>query len=225
MDMTREEEAQKAYVKLLTGQGVSQRILVQREFIILRLSSFLAGIPCDGSHYRQAVDHFIASIDTAEIPAVLPVVREFFSFWVRDIKAIAAMSQARLFNGAAPVSLITQDELFKHWYELDKMVVTKTEVQVLEAFRYESLVKGLDPAIFKERMRMAKCLLLSLRSVSHKQSYSYRQMVDRNLPLFMALGNQHAFLSMSREFYYFWRGDALKLQTQDSKANEMAIAA
>ncbi|SDK09165.1 hypothetical protein SAMN05192566_0047 [Methylophilus rhizosphaerae] len=226
MELSREEEAHKAYVKLLTGQGVSQRTLVQREFIILRLSAFLKEIPCDGSHYRQAVDRFIASIDTAEIPMVLPVVREFFSFWVRDIKAIAAMSQARLFNGAAPAAMATQDELFKHWYDLDKTAMTTAETQALEAFRHVSLVKELDPARFKERMRMAKCLLLSLRSVPHKQSHSYRQMVDRNLPLFIALGNQHAFLSMSREFYYCWRGDALQPQAQTgSHTGEIAMAA
>lgn len=228
MEMTREEEAHKAYVKLLTGQGVSQRVLVQREFVIIRLSAFLKDIPCDGSHYRHAVDRFIASIDPAEIPTILPVVREFFSFWVRDIKAIAAMSQAKVFNGTTPVTMATQDELFKHWYDLDKTTMTSQEEQVMDAFEQVSMVRGFEPAVFKERMRMAKCLLLSLRQVPYKQSHSYRQMVDRNLPLFNALGSQHTFLSVSREFYYFWRGDMLKPQTATSTATqsrEMAIAA
>ncbi|AKR43410.1 hypothetical protein [Methylophilus sp. TWE2] len=228
MEMTREEEAQKAYVKLLTGQGVSQRVLVQREFVIIRLSAFLKDIPCDGSHYRQAVDRFIASMDPAEIPAILPVVREFFSFWVRDIKAIAAMSQAKVFNGTTPVTMATQDELFKHWYDLDKTTMTSQEEQVMDTFKQVSMVRGFEPAVFKERMRMAKCLLLSLRQVPYKQSHSYRQMVDRNLPLFNALGSQHTFLSVSREFYYFWRSDMLKPQAVKSPAmqgHEMAIAA
>lgn len=228
MEMTREEEAQKAYVKLLTGQGVSQRVLVQREFVIIRLSAFLKDIPCDGSHYRQAVDRFIASMDPAEIPAILPVVREFFSFWVRDIKAIAAMSQAKVFNGTTPVTMATQDELFKHWYDLDKTTMTSQEEQVMDTFKQVSMVRGFEPAVLKERMRMAKCLLLSLRQVPYKQSHSYRQMVDRNLPLFNALGSQHTFLSVSREFYYFWRSDMLKTQSAKSPAmqgREMAIAA
>lgn len=229
MGMTREEEAQKAYVKLLAGQGVSQRVLVQREFTIIRLSAFLKEIPCDGSHYRQAVDRFIASIDPAEIPVVLPVVREFFSFWVRDIKAIAAMSQAKVFNGSAPVTMATQDELFKYWYDLDKTPMSRSEEQVLELFHKVSLPRGFDPAALKERMRMAKYLLLSLRSVSHRQSHSYRQVVDRNLPLFNALSTQHVFLSVSREFYYFWRGDKLitaSKSTSVSKQNTaMAMAA
>ncbi len=228
MEMTREEEAQKAYVKLLTGQGVSQRVLVQREFVIIRLSAFLKDIPCDGSHYRQAVDRFIASMDPAEILAILPVVREFFSFWVRDIKAIAAMSQAKVFNGTTPVTMATQDELFKHWYDLDKTTMTSQEEQVMDTFKQVSMVRGFEPAVFKQRMRMAKCLLLSLRQVPYKQSHSYRQMVDRNLPLFNALGSQHTFLSVSREFYYFWRSDMLKTQSAKSPAmqgREMAIAA
>jgi hypothetical protein len=210
MEMTREEEAQKAYVNLLTRQGVSHRLLIQREFTIIRLSGFLKDIPCAGSEYRQAVDRFIASIDTAEIPMVLPVVREFFSFWVRDIKAIAAMSQAKVFNGNVPMATTTQDELFKHWYDLDKTMMSTTEKSIMEAFLTASETKGFDAAAFKERMRMAKHLLVSLRQVPHKQSHSYRQTVDRNLPLFNALGTQHAFLSVAREFYYFWRGDMLK---------------
>lgn len=231
MEMSREEEAQKAYVKLLTGQGVSQRVLIQREFTIIRLSAFLKDIPCTGTEYRHAVDRFIASIDTSEIPMVLPVVREFFSFWVRDIKAIAAMSQAKVFNGNVPVVTATQDELFKHWYDLDKTIMSTSEKQILEAFLTDSQAKGFDPAAFKERMRMAKCLLLTLRNVPHKQSHSYRQMVDRNLPLFNALGNQHVFLSVAREFYYFWRGDMLKPQPAQmtakskTKGPEMAMAA
>lgn len=235
MEMSREQEAQKAYVRLLTGQGVSQRVLVQREFVIVRLSAFLKEIPADGSHYRLAVDRFIASIDPAEIPTVLPVIREFFSFWVRDIKAIAAMSQAKVFSGSTPVTTVTQDELFKDWYELDKTILSSQEKQTLENFEQVTLIRGLEPAIFKERMRMAKCLLLSLRNISYKQSHSYRQMVDRNLPLFNALGSQHTFLSVSREFYYFWRGDTLKPQSAASNksvqqaavasARDMAMAA
>ncbi len=230
MEMNREQEAQKAYVRLLTGQGVSQRVLVQREFVIVRLSAFLKDIPADGSHYRQAVDRFIAGIDPAEIPTVLPVIREFFSFWVRDIKAIAAMSQAKVFSGTTPVTTVTQDELFKHWYELDKTVLNSQEKQTIDAFEQVILMRGYEPSVFKERMRMAKCLLLSLRHVSYKQSHSYRQMVDRNLPLFNALGSQHTFLSVSREFYYFWRADMLKPQSAPAKpavsqSRDMAMAA
>lgn len=225
MNITREQEALKAYVKLLSSQGVSQRVLVQREFIIIRLATFLEKIPGEGSHYRHAVDRFIASIDPAEIPAVLPVIREFFSFWVKDIKAIAAMSQAKVFNGAAPAVMATQDELFKHWYDLDKTVLNHAEEQMLEAFHHVSLARGLDPLISKERMRMAKFLMLSLRRVPHKQSHSYRQMVDSNLPLFSALGTQHAFLSVSREFYYFWRGDMVMKTMTEERNRELAIAA
>jgi hypothetical protein len=158
-------------------------------------------------------------------------VREFFSFWVRDIKAIAAMSQAKVFNGNVPFTTTTQDELFKHWYDLDKTMMSTPEKSILEAFLSASEAKGFDPAAFKERMRMAKHLLISLRQVPHKQSHSYRQMVDRNLPLFNAIGTQHAFLSVSREFYYFWRGDMLKSQQvptvtkPHAKALDMAMAA
>lgn len=228
MAMTREEEAQKAYVKLLTGQGVSQRVLVQREFIIIRLSAFLKDIPCDGTHYRQAVDRFIGSIDAAEIPTVLPVIREFFSFWLGDIKAIAAMSQAKVFHGSPATPTLTQDELFKQWYELDKTPLQAQEQQIFDTFAAAASTQHSDENTLKERLRMAKFLLVSLRPVSYKQSYSYRQTVDRNLPLFTAIGIQHAFLSLSREFYAFWRGESVNMPTDKVhvlRPRDFAIAA
>lgn len=224
MEMSREQEALKAYVRLLSAKGISKRALIQREFIIIRLTSFLQDIPGDGNHYRQAVDRFVASIDPAEMAAVLPVIREFFSFWVKDIKAIAAMNQAQVFSGAVPVSVASQDELFKYWYDLDKTSLSMAEQTLMDSFNESCLARGLDMHMLKERMRMAKFLLVSLRAVTYKQSHSYRQMVDRNLPLFNALGTQHAYLSVAREFYYFWRGDIAERKPQQ-KVAAMALAA
>lgn len=224
MEMNREQEALKAYVRLLSSKGISQRALIQREFIIIRLSAFLHDIPGDGSHYRHAVDRFVASIDPAETSAVLPVVREFFSFWVKDIKAIAAMNQAQVFSGAVPAMTASQDELFKYWYDLDKTVLSATEQGLMDVFNESCLARGLDLTMLKERMRMAKFLLVSLRAITYKQSHSYRQMVDRNLPLFNALGTQHAYLSVAREFYYFWRGELVERKPQP-KVAAMAMAA
>lgn len=226
MEFSREQEALQAYLKLLSVKGVSKRVLVQREFILLRLSMFLNGIPCDGMHYRHAVDKFVNSIDQAEIIAVLPVIREFFSFWVKDIKAIAAMSQAQVFSGNLTMGTASQDELFKHWYDLDKNRLTPAEQEIMAQFNESGHANGSESGLAKERLRMAKFLLVSLRTVNFKQSYSYRQVVDRNLPLFDALGSRHTYLSVAREFYYFWRGEISSQGMRDKqKLTGVAIAA
>lgn len=224
MNIDREQAALKAYIRLLASQGMSPRVLVQREFIILRLSSFLKGLPVKGSQYRQAVDQFVASIEPAEIPAVLPVVREFFSFWIMDIKAIAAMNQAQVFKGAPPLAAATQDELFQIWYELDDTALSSQELKMMTAFKQLCTERDYDATIMKERTRMAQYLLVSLRGVKHKQSHSYRQVVDRNLPLFSALGSKHTYLSVAREFYDAWRGSETESITA-KKTVEMALAA
>lgn len=224
MEMTREQEALNAYLRLLSAKGVTKRVLVQKEFILLRLSLFLSNIPCDGTRYRKAVDEFVDSIDPAEIAAVLPVVREFFPFWVKDIKAIAAMNQAQVFNGSFTTVAASQDELFKYWYDLDRTNLTNNEPEVVESYHQACLSKGLDAAMVRERMRMAKFLLVILRAVTYKQSHTYRQMVDRNLPLFNALGIRHTYLSVAREFYYYWRGDLNQHPATDKNLSE-ALAA
>ncbi len=222
MQTSREQEALKAYIKVLNSQGVSQRVLIQREFIIQRLSEHLTNIDAEGASYRQAVDAFIQTIDSAEVPAVLPVIREFYSFWVKDIKGIVAMSQAKVFNGTVPMTRTSQDILFKQWYELDKTVLLPHEHQALTAFHDEQLLKISEPLLFRDRIRLTKYLLVALRDINHKQSLHYRQLVDMLLPFFHAMGTHHIFLSVAREFYPYWRNDSFK---PVAVRREMAIAA
>lgn len=222
MQTSREQEAMQAYLKVLKSQGLSQRMLIQREFIIQRLSVHLTGIAANGNQYRQAVEGFIRAIDAGEVSAVLPVIREFYSFWVRDIKGIVAMRQAKVFQGSISMPRASQDVLFKQWYELDKMTLLPHEQQALSLFHDAQLGNMHAPLLFKDRVRMAKYLILALRHVHHKQSLHYRQTVDAHLAFFNAMGTQALFLSVARDFYPCWRSEGS--QSTSSK-KEFAIAA
>ncbi|HEY0906406.1 MAG TPA: hypothetical protein VGE17_04335 [Methylophilus sp.] len=201
----REQEAQQAYARLLSRQGLSERACMQREFVLIRLRPYLVGVPNTGNHYRQAVEKFMLGVDPSEVSFVLMTVREFFSFWIRDIKAIAAMSAAKAFDGESSLPLPTPAWLRQQWQTLDDAVLQDDEREVLAAFHLATINKHADPLMITARVRLAKYLLLSLRHVLHKQSLYYRQWVDHQQAFFQAQGIPHLFLSVAREFYEYWR--------------------
>lgn len=221
MTMKREEDALKAYTTILSQKGVGAKALIQREFVVMRLMSFLEDIPADGQHYRTAVDAFVASIDTSEVAYVLPVIREYFSFWVKDIKAIAGMSQDRAFETEASAWEPTKHHLHAMWSALGQIPLVLSEQTLLNQFLNGLRSRGADKVFIESRGKLAKFLLLGLREVPHKQPNAYRKVVDAHLSLFSNALNdadvaadyvepvftQQAFLAVAREFYYVWKGD------------------
>jgi hypothetical protein len=223
MGMSREEEALSAYVKLLTTKGLNQRALIQREFIVIRFSAYLDGIEGDGAHYRQAVDKFLASIDQEEVDTVLPVVREFYSFWVKDIKAIAAMNQGQIFSPKSESNEATTRELIAKWNLIDQLSMKKVEHQLLDAYTNAIHQRGIAGEALTLRRKIAKFIMLALRDEPNKQPLVYRNMVDAHMPLFMLTQAQHAYLSVAREFYTYWNGDVPAKAKVEAK--DIAIAA
>jgi len=217
MENQREHEALKAYLKICSDKGVSETALVQREFIILRLMNYIAHIPTDGKHYRKAVDQFFSNLDEAEWSICIPVIREYFSFWAGDIKAIAAMNQDREFEPAHEAWQPENNGLSELWNQLDQVTLTLNELQPLHQYEHDLRMKGGDDLFVDTRTKLAKLLVMRLREVPHKQPNTYRKVIDASLPLFTTQETHQTFLKMAREFYSFWRGD-VSYQTADSMA-------
>ena len=220
----REQEAQQAYAKLLSRQGLSARACMQREFVLIRLRPYLVGIPNTGNHYRQAIDKFMVGVDPSEVSFVLMTVREFFSFWIKDIKAIAAMSAAKAFDGESTPSLPSHAWLQQQWQALDQAALHAEEHEVLTAFQVATMSRHTDPLMINARVRLAKYLLLSLRHLLHKQSLYYRQWIEHQQAFFRLQGIPHLFLSVARELYEFWRS-AGRLHVINPQVTSIHLAA
>jgi|APFre7841882724_1041349.scaffolds.fasta_scaffold03838_6 hypothetical protein len=208
MNINREHVALRAYLNLLERKGFSKESLRQREVIVLKLIPYIEKINSDGVAFRAAVDEMFKKIDKAQWAAYLPIVRDYFSFWVNDIKSIAAMNQDNAFEASPTDWKPVEMDLKQMWNSLDGVALTTSESQPLET--YESVLRdqGADDFFVATCKKLVKLLLLMLRSAPHKQPVAYRKAVDANLALFTSEEAYNTFLQVGREFYYFWKGDS-----------------
>ncbi|HNV88861.1 MAG TPA: hypothetical protein PKL53_07845 [Methylotenera sp.] len=208
MKINREHVALNAYLNLLERKGLSKALLRQREVFILRLVPYIEKINSDGFAFREAVDELFKKLDKSLWPAYLPVIREYFSFWINDIKAIVAMNQDNAFEANPPEWKPAETDLKQMWDSLDELSLTTSEIKPLET--YESVLRshGADDFFVAACKKLVKLLLLMLRSAPHKQPVAYRKAVDANLALFTSEEAYNNFLKVGREFYYFWKGDS-----------------
>jgi len=218
----REQDAYEAYLKLLAQKGIAKEDLLERKFVLLRLMLYIESIPLDGQFYRKAVDKVLKRMSNEELSKAIPVIRDYYSFWIKDIKAIAAMNQDRKFDADGHHWHPDTSDLKSLWKSLDKLTLTETEIQPLETYEYLLRSRGADDEFVSTRKKLAKLLLLRLRDVPHKQPNAYRKVIDANLGMFNVKDTHHAFLNVAREFYSFWRGNHYLTRLQ---SNVLAIAA
>lgn len=207
MTKNREHIALSAYLNLLDRKGFSKSALRQREVTILKLIPFIERISTDGLAFRAAVEAFFKKLDSAQIAASLPVVREYFSFWADDIKAIVAMNQDNAFEPTSLEWKLQESDAKELWGSLDEMSLTSSEIEPLETYENALRESGADDFFVATCKKIVKQLLLMLRSAPHKQPMVYRMAVDANKSLFNSEEAYKMFLRVGREFYYFWKDD------------------
>jgi hypothetical protein len=203
----REYDALNAYLKLLQNKGYSEAKLIQRQYLIQRLIPLIVELPQDGNSYRGAVDQLFNTLDQAEWAICIPVIRDYYSFWIKDIKAIAGMNQDKAFEADANAWKPDTSNLAELWASLDKVILTHVETQPLQTYESALRRRGADDCFINMCTKLVKFLLLGLRQAQHKQPNAYRKIIDANLSLFSNDESYHAYLNVGREFYYFWRGD------------------
>ena len=207
MNKNREHVALSAYLNLLERKGFSKSALRQREVTILKLIPFVERINSDGLAFRTAVDEFFKKLDKSQLAACLPLVREYFSFWIDDIKAIVAMNQDNAFGPTALDWKPKEADIKEMWNSLDQVTLTSSETAPLETYESALREHGADDFFVATCKKIVKLLLLMLRSAPHKQPVAYRKVVDANVELFKSEEAYNIFLKVGREFYYFWKDD------------------
>jgi hypothetical protein len=207
MKINREHAALKAYLNLLERKGVSKVMLREREVIVLKLIPYLETVESDGNAFRNAVDQLFNKQEKSQCANFLPVLRDYFSFWINDIKAIVAMNQDNAFEAFSSTASPLNVDLIHMWRSLDEINLTALETQPLETYEDVLRSKGADDSFVAACKKLVKLLLLMLRSTPRKQPVAYRKVVDANLKLFTTEEAYNMFLKVGREFYYFWKDD------------------
>ncbi|HWU34390.1 MAG TPA: hypothetical protein VN023_04105 [Methylovorus sp.] len=207
MSNTREQEARQAYLNLLKAKGVDAATLQHRERFLQALAADLAGQPAESSVYRDVVEQHLEHLPRAEWPLLLAVAREYFPFWIQDLKAVAAMNADASFTPSAIAWQPLAQSLQTLWDKLDETQFSTAENWPLKAYRHALRQEGAELDVVETRIKLVKLLLVRLRDAPAQDAKLYRLAVDNTLPLFDMKETRRLFLVVVREFYYFWIGD------------------
>ncbi|MDZ4142067.1 MAG: hypothetical protein U1C48_08695 [Methylotenera sp.] len=221
MNQTRETEAIQAYLKLLQVKGASAGILHKRSLFLDQLAVHLAGKDLDGSDYRLAVETVMESMPADDWHASLTALREFYPFWIKDIKAIAALNVNPGFD-VEPLQWLPLPASLKSL--IDSLVTEKFEASEnwpLKAYSQALRQAGAEQKLVDARVKLAKILLIRLKDAPLKNHKTYRTAVDQTLPFFNIKDNRRLFLVVVREFYHFWTGnpEASSMVLNDGSGN------
>lgn len=207
MNQMREKEAINAYLKLLQAKGASDAVLHRRSLFLEHLAVSLADQPLNGDTYRDVVEDVMVSVPADAWHDSLTAAREFYPFWVQDIKAIAALNVNPGFDVKPidwrPVQAtlkLLSDRLETEKFDASENWPLKAYIQAL---RFE----GAEQSLVDTRVKLAKIILMRLRTAPDKDNKAYRAAVDLTLPLFTINDSRRLFLVVVREFYHFWSGN------------------
>lgn len=204
----REQKALEAYLKLIGSKGANNDNLARRKALLEKALPALSGQMTDGLTYRQVIDEVLLHVPREDWPFFLAVTREYFYFWVDDIKAIAALNSSGGFVLEAAAVYVRNEQSFKQiWQRLDEEKFGVVEMWPLKAYKAALREAGAEKSVMETRVKLVKLLLIDLREVTEKNGKTYRVAVDALQPLFVMKETRHLFLAVVREFYYFWLGD------------------
>ncbi len=221
MNTTREKEAISAYLKLLQTKGAATNMLYKHSLFLDKLTLILAGKSLERTEYGQALDDVMRTIPADDWHESLNTAREFYPFWMKDIKAIAAFNLHYGFD----VRSIKWKPLAASLKSLTDSLETEkfdnSENWPLNAYKQALRFEGAEHSLVDTRIKLAKIILIRLRDAPEKNNKSYRTAVDLTLPLFNIQESKRLFLVVVREFYYFWTGspDAASRVLKDGSEN------
>ncbi len=207
MNLSREKEAVSAYLKLLQSKGASSGILYKHSLFLDVLTKELTGKPLDATEYSSVVDTVMETIPADDWHVSLNTAREFYSFWIKDIKAIAAFNLNYGFNVDAIQwkPLATSLKALTDTLETEKF--DTSENWPLKAYSQAMRHEGAEQSLVDTRIKLAKIILIRLRDAPIKNHKSYRTAADMTLPLFKMIEAKQLFILVVREFYNFWTGN------------------
>lgn len=207
MIQQREQQALEVYFRLLAAKGFDPITFVQRTSFLNKLLPFLADIELGPAEYRLAIETVMDSVLAEEWPESLMISREYFPFWMNDLKAVAqfktATSKDPLPMDWKPVHV----SLSSLWHTVDQEKFSTTDSWAIKGYTKALRNENADQTLIDTRIKLAKILLTRLKDAPDKSNKVYRTTVDATLPLFEVKKNRRLFLVVVREFFHFWSGN------------------
>jgi hypothetical protein len=207
MIQQREQQALEVYFKLLTVKGFGPETFVQRIGFLNKLLPLLADKSANGGEYRLAIEVMMDSVAESDWPESLVIAREYYPFWIDDLKAVAQFSKSATKDQLPIEWKPVEVTLSSLWHNVDQEKFSTTDNWALKAYAKALRNENAEQTLIDTRLKLAKILLVRLRDAPDKSNKIYRTTVDATLPLFEVKKNRRLFLVVVREFFHFWAGN------------------
>ena len=203
----REQQALEVYIKLLTGKGFGPDTFVPRINFLNRFMPLLANKDLNGSGYRIAIEDLMDSVAEGDWPESLVIAREYYPFWLNDLKAVAQLNKNTIAD-TLPIDWQPKHvALSALWHTVDAEKFDTTDSWALKGYTKALRFENAEQTLIDTRLKLAKIMLVRLRDAPDKSNKVFRTTVDATLPLFEVKKNRRLFLVVVREFFHFWAGN------------------
>lgn len=207
MIQPREQQALEVYFKLLTVKGFGPETFVQRTSFLNKLLPLLADKEPGGGEYHLAIEVMMDSVAEEDWPESLVIAREYYPFWINDLKAVAQFNKATTKDQLPIDWKPIQVTLSSLWHTVDQEKFSTTDSWAIKGYTKALRNENADQTLIDTRIKLAKILLVRLKDAPDKSNKIYRTTVDATLPLFEVKKNRRLFLVVVREFFHFWSGN------------------
>jgi len=207
MANAREKKAADAYLKFLQSKGASTSTLYQRSRFLDAFMIQLITKEQTRKAFAFALEETLISLPQEDRSNALNTAREYFPFWMNDIKAIAMFHEYYGFSTKEITwkpKHATLDALTKN---LDNETFNDAETLSLKNYLQVIANLGADRTIVETRSKLVRIILIRLREAPIKNHAAYRISVDLTLPLFKTKEIRDLYLDVVREFYHFWENE------------------
>ncbi len=204
MKLSREKQAAEAYLRFLGKKGASAGVLYKRSLFLDSLIALLEGKSQGRFEYGNALTEVLKTVPEQDMLDCQNIAREFFPFWMSDIKAIAIFEKHYGYDiqpikwQPLPASLDKLTESLEY-----EVFSEKDGFTLLRYSRHLTNI-GAEQLVIDTRIKLAKVVLVRLRDAPVRNNKTYRMAVDMVLPLFKVEEIKALFLDVVREFFYFW---------------------
>jgi hypothetical protein len=204
---SREQQALEVYIKLLTTKGFGPATFVPRIGFLNKLMPLLAGKEAVGGVYRVIIENLMDTVPAADWPESLLISREYYPFWINDLKAVSNLSKNATEDALPILWQPIEVALSDLWHTVDAEKFGTTDAWALKGYTKALRFENADQTLIDTRLKLAKILLVRMRDAPDKNNKIYRTVVDATLPLFEVKKNRRLFLVVVREFFHFWAGN------------------
>lgn len=216
-------EILKAYQAILEKNGYRRGEIYKRMHVV---RCIISGLPKDkpaSKAYRIAADLVLISMpDAVSQDMCRQVIRDFFPFFERDVRTIAALSQSGAYEPVDIDIALPSGNLDELIQSARAMELSEREYLTMDGYETALRAQGLDKLSVAHRTTIGLLILLGLRQLPLDGKH-YRALLDKLQPLFSREETQTYFLMVAREFYNFVLGDPDAMQKVNQDTTQGAI--